>query len=675
MTGAVQAGDAGWDYVGGDEGGKHYSTAAQISRGNVSRLDTVWTYSTGDLSRFKRNGKRYKFQTTPILFENYLVFCTPFNDVIALTPDTGKEVWRFANELPDLPRIAAAANCRGVTPWRDEQAEADTVCAARIYMGSYDSRLIALDARTGIPCKAFGENGAVRILPSHPELYPGEQQITSPPVVVADVIIVGTAIGDNMRADAPKGTVYALDVRSGALKWTFNPLESDGGTDERRSGILNTGHANVWSYMSVDHDRSLVFLPTSSPSPDHFGGMRPGENRNANSIVVLNARTGEIVWRFQTVHHDLWDYDLGAQPILGTLWSSGKEVPAVIQSTKLGLIFAFNRETGEPIFPIEERPVPAGDIPGEYYSATQPFPTKPRILVDTTLAPEDAWGLTPFDRMVCRSKIQKLKSDGAFTPPSLEGSLHFPFSGGGINWGGGALDENSQTLFVLTNNVSSILRLIPQNALEDQNPLGVFEDGIGRQAGAPYAIAKPLLRSPLGLPCNPPPWGRIHAIDMKSGSVKWERPIGTIEDFAPFGDLLLPHGTPNMGGPIATAGGLVFVAATMDNYLRAFDAKTGKELWKDRLPAGGQATPMTYEWNGVQYVVIAAGGHSEMRTTPGDTIVAFSLSEKKSTAYFTLKQLFSRPTFRWFFALGAVIVFIIASVLYRIRGNRRLSLF
>lgn len=639
-----------WSHVGGDAGGRKFSPSNEITVENVRELQIAWRYSTGDLERMRKSGAAYKFQATPILFEGSLFFCTPYNDVIALNPETGAEKWRFDANLPDILPTGNGMNCRGVTAWIDADADIGAVCASRIFSGTNDARLISLDARTGQPCGDFGEEGQIHIDPGKPPAFRGEFQITSPPVVVSGTLITGSAVGDNMRVDAQRGTVRAFDARTGSPRWTFDPIPREDSEFTRQNwtnGADTTGHANVWSYMSYDEALGLVYLPTSSPSPDHYGGLRPGDNRYANSIVALEAETGRVAWHFQVVHHDLWDYDLPAQPILADLERNGTTIPGLILATKTGDIFSFDRRTGVPFWPIDERPVPQGDTPGEWYAPTQPAPSKPRRLVSERFDAGEVWGLTPFDRAACRRRLAGLRNDGLFTPPSVEGSIHFPFSGGGVDWGGGTFDEATQTLYVMTNHVAGVVRLVPRADLEEnRSPLAVFSDGIAPQEGTPFAVEKPLLMSPLGAPCSPPPWGRIHAVDMSTGDIKWDQPTGSLEDFVPFGDAILPKGSALMGGPIATAGGVVFAAGTMDNYIRAFDADSGAELWKGRLPAGGQATPMTYESDGRQYVVIAAGGHSNIGTTPGDEIVAFALRASGERKVTRIEKILARPTAR-----------------------------
>ena len=495
-------------------------------------------------------------------------------------------------------------------------------------MGTVDSRLIALDAATGQACQAFGDAGTVEIDPGMDLAWPGEFQISSPPVVANGVVIIGSAISDNKRVNAPKGTVRAFDARTGAAKWDFNPVARgaaelpgnwpDGAADQ-------TGHANVWAPMSVDEARHMVFLPTSSPSPDFFGGLRKGDNRYANSVVALDSDTGAVIWHFQTVHHDVWDYDVPAQPTLVTLTRDGRDVPAVVQVTKTGFVFVLNRETGEPIFEVVETPVPQGGVAGEYLSPTQPMPVAPPPLVPQKLDLGDVWGVTPIDRAMCRDRLSAFRNEGLFTPPSLEGTIMYPFTGGGANWGGMAFDPATQTMYVNTNRQIHLITLIPADqyaAAKEAEP----NMEISEQAPAPYAMRRELVMSPLGLPCAPTPWGMLHAVDLTTGTIKWETVLGTVRDLAPV-PIPWKIGTPAFGGPVVTSSGLVFIAAAMDDYLRAFDAASGEELWKGRLPAGGQATPMTYEWQGRQYVVVAAGGNGRVTTTLGDHVVAFALPE------------------------------------------------
>ena len=495
-------------------------------------------------------------------------------------------------------------------------------------MGTNDARLIALDVRSGVPCHTFGDNGEVKINPGMDLLWPGEFQFTSPPVVLNDTVIIGSSISDNARVRAPKGVVRAYDSRSGVLKWTFDPIPrnlNEGGQENwQGKWPPMEGHANVWAPMSVDAARGLVIFPTSSASPDFYGGLRPGDNRHANSVVALDVETGVVQWSFQTVHHDVWDYDIPAQPGLYTVWRDGRFHDVVAQVTKTGHVFVLDRDTGEPFLPVEERPTPQNGVVGEALSPTQPVPTLTPAIVPNRISSKDAFGMTWFDRNTCRRIIENSRAEGLFTPPSVEGTILYPANSGGANWGGAAYDPRRNLLVVNMSNIAHLIKLIPEADVEEVSK--VFHDSeVSPQAGAPYGIKRDVFLSPLDLPCTPPPWGVMAGVDLSTGKIVWRKRLGTTEDVA--GGLALPFGTPNVGGPIITAGGLVFIGAAMDNYLRAFDVVTGKELWKGRLPAGGQATPMTYEWKGRQYVVIYAGGHGRMGTTLGESVVAFALPQ------------------------------------------------
>jgi quinoprotein glucose dehydrogenase len=614
-AGPVCAAEPGWPAYGGDEGGQRYSAAAQIAPSNVGNLSVAWTYSTGDLATKGDVIKRASFEDTPILAEGRLYICSAFNEVSALDPGSGKPLWRFDPGLDTKIHYPNDYVCRGVAFWR---GSGNGACAARIYLNTADRRLIALDAATGKPCAAFGRNGTVTIAPDGKQERKGEIHTTSAPVVSHGLVIVGSAIDDNQRVDELRGTVHAFDAVTGAHKWSFDPLAD-------QLPPFRAGAANVWAPMSVDDARGLVFLPVSSASPDFFGGKRPGAGLFANSVVALKIETGEVMWSFQTTHHDVWDYDLPAQPTLGTVTYKGKTVAAVLQPTKQGLLFTLDRGTGAPLIPVEERKVPQGGAPGEVLSPTQPFPIAPKPLAANTIKPGDAFGLTFWDRGACAKIIKSARHEGLFTPPSTQGTIIYPFTGGGTNWGGLAFDPTHDIVYVNTSSAMHLVTLIPQKdyaAAEER----FFDKEVSPNKGAPFGMKRETILSPIGMPCNPPPWGLLHAIDMHDGHELWAVPLGTTEDMLPFSEYILGKtGTPNLGGPIVTASGLVFIGAAMDDYLRAFDARTGKELWRGRLPAGGQATPMTYVWKGKQYVVIAAGGHSKLGTKRGDSVVAFAL--------------------------------------------------
>lgn len=623
---SAQAAETGWAYYGGDAGGQRYSSAAQITPANVKRLRPVWRFSTHDLATKGGAMRRAAFEDTPILDDGKLFVCSPFNEVSALDPGTGHELWRFDPRIDPFLRYPNDYTCRGVAYWRGSDKGA---CAARIYMVTNDRRLFALDADTGRPCKGFGKDGSVSIAPYPAMAFPSEVQNTSGPVVTHGVVVVGSSIGDNVRVNAPRGTVNAYDAETGASRWSFDPIPRTPSAPNAASwtgrAASMTGGANVWAPISVDEAHGLVFLPTTSPSPDFFGGERAGDDRYADSVVAVQALTGQVVWSFQVTHHDVWDYDVSAQPTLGMVTYKGRTAPAVIQPTKQGLLFTLNRLTGAPLIPVEERRVPQRGVPGEQLSPTQPFPIAPKPLAPNRIKPDDAFGLTFWDRRICSKRIAAARAEGLYTPPSLKGTILYPFTGGGMNWGGLAFDERHDIVYVNTSSAMHLVTLIPRAqyaAVHAANP----GKEVSPQLGTPYGVKREVILSPLGLPCNPPPWGELHAIDMHDGHVLWEVPLGTSEDIVPFSEYILGKtGTPNFGGPIVTAGGLVFIGAAMDDYLRAFNAKTGAELWRGRLPAGGQATPMTYVWHGRQFVVIAAGGHAMSDTKRGDQVIAFAL--------------------------------------------------
>ena len=616
---------AGWpDYGGGPEG-QRYSPLTQINRDNVASLAVAWTYHSGDIVDGS-GGELSKsaFQSTPILLDDTLYFCTPKNRVVALDARTGVPRWSY-NPGVDVSHIYGIT-CRGVSHWRDPLAQEGARCRDRIITGTLDARLIALDARSGTPCPDFGVAGSVDLTHGIGESTPGEYGVTSPPTVVDDRIITGTMVLDNRRVDAPGGVVRAYDARSGALLWAWDPVPE--GTPPPAPGVqYRRGTTNAWSIFSADAARGLVYVPTGNTQPDYFGGLRGNLEKYSSSVVALDVRSGHVVWHFQTVHHDVWDYDVPAQPTLFEFPGRHGPIPALVQPTKMGHLFVLNRETGEALFPVEERPVPqAGAVAGEHLSPTQPFPVKPPRLHPAHFGADDAFGFTPWDRGKCREAVAKLHADGIFTPPSLEGSIQYPGFFGGMNWGGAAVDPQQRLLVVNTQRVAAKMRLIPRAEFEAMFPNGPPAYGFEPQEGTPYALERAPLLSPLGAPCSPPPWGTLTAVDLARGEVRWEVTLGTTRDQAPF-PIWLPLGTPNLGGPVITASGLVFIGATTDFFLRAFDLSNGKELWRGRLPTAAQSTPMTYRLgqNGRQFVVIAAGGHGLLGTPPGDALVAFSL--------------------------------------------------
>jgi quinoprotein glucose dehydrogenase len=614
---AQQVGE-GWPSYGGDAGGTRYSRAKQITLANVGRLRKAWEYKTGDVSDGSGAISATSFQATPILFDDTLYLCTPFNRIVALDPRTGAARWTFDPKVEiqknnqTRKTDGAPLRCRGVAAWTDAKAASGAACAKRIFEGVIDGRLIAVDASSGALCPQFGDGGSVD-LNALQNFGVGQVNMSSPPAIFEDLVIVGTSIGDNVRNDMPHGFVRAFDARTGALAWSWDPIPS--------ALADKTGAGNTWAPISVDAARGLVFLPTSSPSPDYYGGERASEMPYTTAVVTLNARTGERVWHFQTIRHNLWDYDLASQPALVTLRREGASRDAVAQATKMGYVFVLDRETGVPLFSVVERPAPISDVPGEVAAPTQPVPLLPRPIAKQTIVAEDAWGFVYFDMKSCERAIAALDNRGLYTPPSVRGSVVFPSFGGGSNWGSVAYDPDSNLLVANTMNLVAMAQVVPRAdfaAVAKANP----DDQATAQRGTPFGMRRKILMSFLGAPCNPPPWGELSAIDLRTGEIRWRVPLGQVKK----GPFYTPEswGSPNIGGPLVTAGGLVFIAATMDKKIRAFDLATGNKAWEARLPAFGMATPMTYESGGKQYVVIAAGGHGALGGW-GDSVIAFAL--------------------------------------------------
>jgi quinoprotein glucose dehydrogenase len=618
-----------WSAYGHDAGGTRYSPLTQVNRQNVNQLKVAWEYHTGAMEVKARSSGKAAFEATPLFVDGTLYLSTPYNRVIALDPETGKERWSYDPKV-NLWTSYSEMTSRGVSTWVDAKLKSDAPNRRRIILATIDARLIALDATTGELCKDFGIDGQVDLTKDVRLTNRGDFQVTSPPAVIGDLLIVGSSMGDNRGVSVERGVVRAYDARTGKLQWTWDPIPTDPNDPAYKTwkgdGAQRTGAANAWSIISADAERGLIFVPTSSPSPDFYGVERKGDNRYANSVVAIRATTGKVVWHYQVVHHDLWDYDVAAQPMLINIKRDGRSIPAVAVATKMGHIFVLHRETGKPLFPIEERAVPKSNVEGEETSPTQPFPIKPRPLVPAKLTPDDAWGITPADRDWCRERIKSLRSEGIFTPPSFGGTIMFPGNVGGTNWGGMAWDAKRNLLITATNRLPTVVKLIPREEVDKlrNSDAGTRLQGEFGRMTDKYMMHRESLVAPSGIPCNAPPWGALTAIDLVTGEVKWESPLGSIPKLSMF-PKYTEWGSLNLGGGITTASGLIFIAATMDTYFRAFDVETGKELWKAEMPASAQATPMTFSKNGRQYVVICAGGHGKLGTKMGDSVVAYAL--------------------------------------------------
>jgi quinoprotein glucose dehydrogenase len=621
---AAQSPDASdWGYYGGDIYGQRYSSLSQIDRSNVAKLEVAWTFRTGELGEGLESAESMAFEATPVLAFGMLYLSTPTNIVVALDPATGTERWRYDPKV-DRKGDYSEVTSRGVTVWEDPDLDNRGPCSRRVFMGTIDARLIAIDAGTGRPCVDFGTNGAVDLARGMRIRDKGDFQVTSPPAVFDAFVIVGSAIGDNSATDLPRGTIRGFDARTGLQRWAFDPVP----TEETSGAPQETGAANSWTVMTVDPERGLVYVPTGSASPDFFGGKRPGDGRYANSLLALQAGSGKLVWHQQTVHHDLWDYDLAAPPALVDLELRGAPLPAVIQATKTGMLFVFDRSDGKPLVPITEQPVPRSTVRGEKASPTQPVPSTPPLLAHRTLEPKDAWGITFWDRGRCRDMIRKYRNEGLFTPPDERGSILWPSYLGGVNWGGIAFDQHRQRVIAAVNHLPMVVTLMQPGNVERQRASEDFPNSeFAYQHGTPYAMRREPFLSPWGLPCTPPPWGTLVNVDLRENRIVWQVPLGSTAGFTPWFVPDRDFGMPNLGGPIVTAGELVFVGAAMDAYFRAFDLETGRELWKHKLPAGGHATPMTYRAGKTQrqFVVISAGGHGKLGTDRGDYVVAFAL--------------------------------------------------
>ncbi|MEZ4281913.1 MAG: pyrroloquinoline quinone-dependent dehydrogenase [Myxococcota bacterium] len=625
---------AGWPHYGGDRGGMRHSVATQISPANVDRLEVAWVHHSGDVSDGSDGTSRTSFNVTPLLVGDALVYCTPMNRVLAIDAQTGEQRWAYdpqqrQTKLPD-PHSRV---CRGVAFWEAEDAEErEQRCGRRIFTATIDAELIAIDAATGLVCGDFGDAGRVDLRAGMGAIEDWAYYVTSPPTTVNDTVVVGGMVYDNLRRAAPPGVVRGYDVRTGKRRWGFDPVPPGyAGPPPAEGSEFVAGTANSWSIASADESLDLVYVPMGNAATDYFASSRFGLDHFSSSVVALRGGTGELVWHYRMVNKDVWDFDTASQPVLFDFeHPDGSRVPALAQATKMGHVFLLDRRTGRPIHGHREQPVPTDGVPGEELAPTQPVPTFVAPLHPSELKPDDAFGFTFWDRGRCREALARYRYDGIFTPPTVEGSIQFPQNPGGMNWGSVAIDPERRLLVTNLMRMANGIQLIPRaewDAMPDKASHWPFQ--LQPMHGTPWAMKNFPILSPFGAPCSPPPWGTLVAVDLATGEIAWEKPLGTIRDQAPFPIWLWPGfrnlGAPNLGGPVLTASGLVFIAATTDRYLRAFDSETGEELWRHRLPFTGNATPMTYRLgpDGRQFVVIAAGGH--VWSEPGDALMAFAL--------------------------------------------------
>ncbi|WP_251976669.1 pyrroloquinoline quinone-dependent dehydrogenase [Salinicola avicenniae] len=610
-----------WDSFHGQDNAQKYSPLTQITEDNVGDLEKVWEYHTGDVSDGSGDTPASVWSATPIFANDTVYIGTPFYRLIALDPGTGEEKWSFDTEAPREALTQPVLKNRGVSYWEAENPVEGESCQKIVYMGTVDAKLYALDADTGERCADFADNGMLDVNQWNDTHAKYPLSLLQPPNVVGDHIIFGWAGKDWAYAEAPPGTVFSVNAQTGEREWTFQAL-----SDEMRE---KSGTANVWTHMSVDEQNGMIYLPVSSPSPNYWGGNRTESAPLGTSTTALDIETGDVVWSRQWVHHDIWDYDINAAPTLMDITVDGEDVPALVQATKMGFLFVVNRLTGEDIWPIEERPVPGGDgtVDGEVYAPTQPFPTKPAPLLDQSEKPE-IWGLADaVSGGQCSRLWDDLWYEGMYTPATTrgEGTLTYPDSAGGVQWGGVAFDPESQTAIVNVSHIVQYLKLYSREDYEQAADGSGNESGFAPQEGAPYGMRLEVATNWLGMPCWKPPFGELVAIDMHTGDVKWRRPVGASQQFGFF----MPEswGSPTIGGPAVTAGGVIFIGASMDAKVRAYSLETGEELWEDQAEAPAVANPSVYEYNGRQYVAFVAGGNTILKDQVGDQVVVYALPE------------------------------------------------
>ncbi|MEM7283116.1 MAG: PQQ-binding-like beta-propeller repeat protein [Pseudomonadota bacterium] len=610
---------SGWEHYGASLGGDRYVPNSIIHKQNVKNLAFAWQYRTGDYSDGTEfNNRPSSFKATPILVGTKLIFSTGLNTVIAVDARSGKFIWRYDPKVDFSKSYSETYTSRGVSFWTS--ARSSDACHERVFLGTLDARLIAISAATGSVCDEFGDNGVVDLSKNVKNYRRGQYSLTSPVTVVNDVVIVGSSIGDNGAAKLEPGFVRGFSAKTGEEIWRWHPIKDP----KVRS---KTGAANVWSVISADPKLGLAYLPTTSPSPDFYGGKRLGNNDHANSLVALNISTGQAVWQFQTVHHDLWDYDNAAQPLLTTIQQGEEEVPVVVLATKMGFVYVLHGETGKPMFPVVEQDVSDSDVPGEKSSPTQPFPTKPPPLHPIEQKDLELWSFTPEHERVCREMLGDATYEGIFTPPSLGGTVLFPGNAGGTNWGSMAVNKNTNVATLVMNRLPTVVRLIPRsefNRRREDNQAS-WDIQFTEQNGTPFGMARyDLYNRQTFLPCTPGPWSELIAIDLNQGAVVWRKPLGVFPS-AKDHPLAKHWGGFNSGGPLMTSTGVVFVAARFGKALIGYSEDTGETLWRHDLPARPHATPMSFVIDNTQYVVLALGGPSDDQPA-NDYLMAFKLT-------------------------------------------------
>lgn len=614
-------GTATWDSFHGQLNAQKYSPLTQITADNVGKLTKVWEFHTGDVSDGKGDTPATVWSATPIFANDTLYIGTPFDRLIALDPGTGKEKWHYDTKSSRKALTQPVLKNRGVSYWQAKNPVTGEACQKMVYMGTVDGKLFALDADSGKPCSGFANNGVLDLNQWNTVNAKYPLSVLQPPTVVGNHLLVGWAGKDWAYAEAPPGTVFSVNAQTGKLEWTFEAIPA-----EIRK---RTGTANVWTHMSADEANGLVYLPVSSPSPNYWGGNRVDAIPLGTSTTALDINTGKVVWSRQWVHHDVWDYDINSAPTLMDITVDGKQIPALVQATKQGFLFVVNRLTGEDVWPIEERPVPQGDgsVQGEVLSPTQPFPTKPAPLLDQSKKPE-IWKLADIvGGGQCSRLWDNLTYEGMYTPPTAkgEGTLTYPDSAGGVQWGGVAFDPQKQIAIVNTSHIVQYVKLYSREDYDNADKDSGNESGFAPQEGAPYGMRLLVASNWLGMPCWQPPFGEIVALDMHTGDVKWRRPVGASQQYGFF----MPEswGSPTIGGPAVTAGGVIFIGASMDAKVRAYSVESGEELWSDQAEAPAVANPSVYEYKGRQYVAFVAGGNTILKDQVGDQVVVYALPE------------------------------------------------